>query len=164
MSTSLKENGVDKMSGKFRRQHSDPVVKQPLHQVTQQTSREDSVNELLDLLRGQEETLDETLLNETKCLLSLSLDRNTLPPLPSIARRKKENEETEEKGIKKDKKTSRQSSTENNSSDEEVGNASLSSTCTPASKTVQEGEVNLSRRRLPALDCRYENDKPKDKA
>lgn len=140
------------MSSKSK-QHSESVVKRP-HKVQQ--SSEESVNELLDLLRSQDETLDETLLNETKCLLSLSLDRTTLSPLPSIASGKKKKEGTGKKEIKEEGRTSRQPYTENNSSDDEVGNASFSSSLgTRASKTVQ--QVNPpSRRRLPALDCRYE--------
>ena len=111
--------------------------------MLRQMSTEENVHELLVLLRSQEEAPDEVLLNETKCLLSLSLDKNTMPPLPSI-NTKKTNRQSSEEGRKFDnvhKATRKEESSEINSEDE-VSDASQTATFTP---------VSSAKKRLPSL-------------
>ena len=103
-------------------------------------SADESVQELLVLLRSQEETPDEVLLNETKCLLSLSLDRNTMPPLPSIKSKQKseQSQSSDEQGNNHAQKTTTNRREErlertSTSSDDEVSDATQSTTFTPVS-------------------------------
>ena len=122
--------------------------KKPKPPMLQQFSADESVHELLVLLRKQEESPDEALLNETKCLLSLSLDRNTMPPLPSIKSKKNDRIDSSDKRgndnthklktatvLKQDLETSP-------SSDDEVSDATL--IFTPISSIS-------AKRRLPSL-------------
>ena len=70
-----------------RKQRVEPTRKyKPVQR--QSSAPEQNVNELLVMLRRQAEAPDEAVLNETKCLLALSLGRNDMPPLPSIGSKK----------------------------------------------------------------------------
>lgn len=146
------ENGKASMAR--RNEHSGTTLKQsPL--LRQMTPKE-SVNELLVLLRSQEESPDKTILQETKCLLSLSLDRNSMPPLPSIAEGKNK-EKKKRQDITDSKKTSSPTETKQfteslSSDDDEVSNVSLPQSFSPAASSKL-GTVN-PRRRLPSLDSR----------
>ncbi|CAB4017408.1 Hypothetical predicted protein [Paramuricea clavata] len=116
-------------------------------------SADDNVHELLALLRNQEESPDKALLNDTKCLLSLSLDRNTMPPLPSIKSKTTTRQGTEERG--KADKTNTTSTAEEGSfetttpSDDEVSDATQSPTFAAVSNTN-------TKMRLPSLGSREE--------
>ena len=128
--------------------------KKPKPPMSRQFSADESVHELLVLLRKQEESPDEAILNETKCLLSLSLDRNTMPPLPSIKSKKNDRIDSSDKRgndnthklktptvLKQDLETSP-------SSDDEVSDATL--IFTPVSSTS-------AKRRLPSLGSMEES-------
>ena len=125
---------------------------QPLQKIQKpmlrQLSADENVHELLLLLRNQEESPDETLLNETKCLLSLSLDKTTMPPLPSI-KSKKEQSRSDKRGNEHKSKIQKQKeSVETNaSSDDEVSDATQSPTFTPSANV---------KRHLPSLGSRDE--------
>lgn len=109
----------------------------PLGRKTRSLPREpgtdESINELLVLLRSQEESPDKALLNETKCLLSLSLEKSTTQPLPSIQSKKI--------GINKEETTE--------ISDDEVSDASHPPTFLAVSSAN-------AKRHLPSLGCREE--------
>lgn len=103
-------------------------------------SADENVQDLLLLLRSQEETPDEVLLNETKCLLSLSLDRNTMPPLPSIKSKQKnaQSQSSDEQVDNSTRKTTAKGQEErlettSTSSDDEVSDATQPTTFTPVS-------------------------------
>jgi hypothetical protein len=116
-------------------------------------SADDNVHELLVLLRNQEESPDKALLNDTKCLLSLSLDRNTMPPLPSIKSKTTTRQSSEER--ENADKTNTTSTAEEGSfetttpSDDEVSDATQWPTFAAVSNT------NV-KRRLPSLGSREE--------
>lgn len=114
-------------------------------------SADDNVHELLVLLRNQEESPDKALLNDTKCLLSLSLDRNTMPPLPSIKSKTTTRQSTEERGnADKTNTTAEEGSFETSTpSDDEVSDATQSPTFAAVSNTN-------TKRRLPSLGSREE--------
>ena len=116
-------------------------------------STDENVQELLVLLRSQEETPDEVLLNETKCLLSLSLDRNTVPPLPSIKSTQKNrpsqsSEEQDNNSSHKATTTAKEQEeclkTISTSSDDEVSDATQLTSFMPVSSTN-------AKKRLPSL-------------
>ena len=115
--------------------------------MLRQLSTDERVEQLLVLLRNQEENPDEALLNETKCLLSLSLDKTTMPPLPSIKTKKPESSEKRGNEDKKKMKQQKESVEMNVSSDDEVTDATQSPTFTPSANV---------KRRLPSLGSREE--------
>ena len=116
--------------------------------MLQQFSADESVHELLVLLRKQEESPDEAILNETKCLLSLSLDRNTMPPLPSIKSKKNDRIDSSDKRGKDNTHKLKQDLETSPSSDDEVSDATL--IFTPVSSTS-------AKRRLPSLGSMEES-------
>ena len=115
--------------------------------MLRQHSTDESVQQLLVLLRKQEENPDEALLKETKCLLSLSLDKTIMPPLPSITTKKAES--SGERGNKDKQKIKKQKESleMSVSSDDEVTDATQSPTFRPSANV---------KRRLPSLGSREE--------
>lgn len=148
----IQENGlcVANMAGK---KHHRTILK-PRPMLRKLTS-DDNAKELLDLLRSQEGSLDETVMKETRYLLSLPLDRTTMPSLPSIARakEKKKGETTKKLGIKNNVPSSSskhsEKSTGTTASDEEVSDVSSSHSFITTSNDL--GKVK-PRYRLPSLD------------
>lgn len=126
-------------------------------QMLRELSTEDNVHELLVLLRSQEDSPDKALLNETKCLLSLSFGRETMQPLPSIKPKTSERGDykpsrgkLEDRYSAGDRMKTRKQDVSFESSDDKVSGEPPSPTFTPV--------LNANpKRRLPSLGSKEES-------